>query len=258
MISYIFSKSYLKAILLLVQTSIAKQNKNTIFGSLWGLIQPFTHIIIISYFFGFLLRQNLATMVENLVGALAFWNFITISLNQACHSLTTRGDIIKRAIISKTYFPISDVVSHVYTLAYSFIAMYLALIIFYPNKFYFTIMLIPFFTIPLIICVITSGIALSFLTPYIRDIPQLVNLLLSVIYWTVPIIYPYTLIPENKRILFEYNPVYVVIKPMQDLVVTGNLPSVIVIVKSWIVAMIITIISFLIYKKLSPKVVFYL
>ena len=258
MISYIFTKSYWRAILLLVATSIARQNKNTILGSIWGLIQPFINILIISYFFGFLLRQNAATMVENLVGGLAFWNFITISLNQACNSIIMRGDIIKRAIISKTYFPIADVVANVYTLGYSFLAMYFALIIFYPDKFTISIVFIPFLAIPLIISVMTSGVALAFLTPYIRDIPQLINIVLGVVYWTIPIIYPYSLIPESKRILFEYNIVYITIKPMQDLVITGNLPSFVVIIKSWIVAACVTIISFFIYKKLAKNVVFYL
>lgn len=258
MFRVVFSARYWNAILLLVNTSIARQNKNTFLGSIWGLIQPFIHIVVIAYFFGFLLRQSTDKMVENLVGALPFWTFLMSSLTIAAHSLTSREAIMKRAIISKTYFPVSDVLAQVYSLCYSFVAMYGALIIFYPEKFTLNIIFIPILSLPLIISIIASGVAVAFLTPYIRDIPQLINVILGVVYWTVPIIYPFSLIPESKRIFFDYHPIYLLLRPMQGLVVTGELPELVYIVKSWIVCILALVISFVIYKKFSRNVVYYL
>lgn len=254
----ILSYKYWQAISLLVVNSSTRLNRNTFLGSVWGLIQPFIHIVIISYFFGFLLRQPTEIMVGNLVGALPLWNFMTQGLTQASSSLVVREMVIKRAVISKTYFPISDVLSNLYQLLQAFFAMYLGMIIFYPDKFSISVLFIPIMVLPLIICAVTAGVACAFLTPYVRDIPRLIEVLLSVVYWTVPIIYPFSLIPESKRFLFDWHPIYILIKPVQDIVVTGHLTSIGIIIKSWLVCIICTLISFMLYKRLSRNVIYYL
>jgi lipopolysaccharide transport system permease protein len=256
--SNFFSLKYWQAISLLVVTSGTRVNRNTFLGSIWGLIQPFVHIVVIAYFFGFLLRQSTQVMVSNLVGALPLWNFMTQGLTQSSNSLVYREAIIKRAIISKTYFPISDVLSNLYQLVQSFIAMYAAMIIFYPEKFSWWIIFAPIMALPMVICVVVGGIACAFLTPYVRDIPRLIEVVLSVLYWTVPIIYPFNLIPESKRFLFDYHPIYALIRPVQDLVITGHLSTFEVIIKSWLVCIICIFVSFILYKRLARNVIYYL
>lgn len=257
MISYFFSKKYWLSIMLLTQAAIARQNKDSFLGSLWGLIQPFTQVIIISYFFGFLLKLPKDQLIMNLVGALPFWLFIVNNLNIATNSIIARSGIIKKVVIPRTIFPVSDSIVQVYILLYSFIAMYIAFIILYPERFSIWIIYLPILVLPLIICVVSASIAFAFLTPYIRDIPQLLNLILNIVYWTVPIVYPYSIVPESKRIFFEINPVFIVIRPMQHLVIEGNMPDVLMIIKSVIVAIITAFVSYLGYRCFSKNVIYY-
>ncbi|KJV97871.1 O-antigen export system permease RfbA domain protein [Rickettsia amblyommatis str. Darkwater] len=105
---------------------------------------------------------------------------------------------------------------------------------------------------------ISGSITVAFLTPYIRDIPQMLSVILGVIYWSIPIVYPYSLIPESKKIYFEFNPFFLVIRPVQALVIDGTLPDMMLIVKSIIVAFITVCISYLIYRQFSKRVIYYL
>ncbi len=258
MIKYFFSKKYWLSIMLLTQTSISRQNKDSFLGSLWGLVQPFVHIITISYFFGFVLKLPREAMIMNLVGAIPLWTFITTSLNVSSNSLTSRSGIIKKIIISRTIFPISDSLAQVYNLIYSFIAMYIAFIILYPERFSINIFFVPVLVLPLVISVCSSSIAFAFLTPYIRDVPQMLNLILSVVYWTIPIVYPYSMIPESKKIFFEINPVFLVIRPVQFLITEGVLPDAFMIIKSVIVAVICVFFSYLGYRFFAKNVIYYI
>ncbi|MCZ6914244.1 MAG: ABC transporter permease, partial [Rickettsia endosymbiont of Ixodes persulcatus] len=133
-----------------------------------------------------------------------------------------------------------------------------AFILLFPEKFSWQIIFMPILILPLIICVISGSIAVAFLTPYIRDIPQILNVILGVIYWSIPIVYPYSLIPESKRIYFEFNPFFLVIRPVQALVIDGTLPDMMLIVKSVIVAFITVCISYFIYRQFSKRVIYYL
>ncbi|WP_253308283.1 MULTISPECIES: ABC transporter permease [unclassified Rickettsia] len=258
MIKYFFSKKYWRSVILLVKTSISRQNKDSFLGSLWSLIQPFVHIMVISYFFAFLLKQPREFMIMNLVGGIPLWTFIVSSLTISSNSLVTRDQIVKKVGISKTFFPVADSLAQVYNLICSFSAMYFAFILLFPEKFSWQIIFMPILILPLIVCVVSGSIAVAFLTPYIRDIPQILNVILSVVYWTIPIIYPYSMIPESKKIFFELNPFFLVIRPAQSLVSEGRLPDLILVIKSIIVAFITVCISYLIYKRFSKKVIYYL
>lgn len=258
MLKRFFSKDYWQGVILLVKIAIAKRNANSFLGSIWTLLQPFINISVISYFMSFVLRYDPKVIVTNMVGALPFWTFIMQSMTVSSESLVSKGEILKRALISKTYFPVSEVLSGAYTMIYSFIAMYFAMFLIFPDMITWKIIFIPFLTIPLIISVAAGGIVVAYATPYVRDIPQFINVVLGVLYWTIPIIYPYSLVPESKRIFFELHPIYISIKPMQDLVITGQLPGLMLIAKSWLVAGIVATISYAIYKKLARNVIYYL
>ena len=136
--------------------------------------------------------------------------------------------------------------------------MYFSLLLFFPEMLTWKIVFIPLLALPLIISVMTSSIVAAYATPYIQDIPQFLSVILGVLYWTIPIIYPYSMVPESKQIFFELNPIYIVIKPMQDLVITSELPSMFLIIKSWIVCILVSLISYFIYKKLARNVIYYL
>lgn len=136
--------------------------------------------------------------------------------------------------------------------------MYCAFILLFPEKFTWQIIFMPILILPLIICTISGSIAMAFLTPYIRDIPQILNVVLGVIYWSIPIIYPYSLIPEAQRDFFELNPFFIIIRPAQSLVIDGTLPDLLSIGKSVLVAFITVCISYLVYKRFSKRVIYYL
>jgi len=258
LIKFFLEKKYWLSVFLLAKSTISNQTKDSFLGSLWSLFQPFCNIMVIAYFVGFLLKQPKEAMIMNLVSGLPLWSFIVNSLTNSSNSLINRGSIIKKVIISRTIFPISDCLAQVYTLLYSFLAMYTAFIILYPEKFSLSIVLVPILVLPLIICVMSSSILFAFLTPYIRDIPQLLNLVFSIVYWTIPIIYPYSMVPESKKILFEFNPVFLVIRPVQFLVTEGSPPNIFIIMKSCIVAVIVICLSYVGYKKCSKNVIYYI
>lgn len=256
--SVILSKKYWSAILLLTQNTLLRQYRNTFLGNLWNLIQPFTHIVIISYFFGFLLRQSPESMAGNLVGGLPLWTFLSSSLVNSSNSLISREGVLKKIIISRTLFPIADTLVQAYILLYSFVAMYAAYILFFPHKFTWLVILMPFAVIPLIITALSLSVAVAFLTPYVRDIPQLLTLLLNVVYWTVPIIYPYSMVPESKKIFFELNPAFCLLRPAQLLITEHTLPSFLIMFKAFFVSLLAVMTGYFIHKRFSRNVVFYL
>ncbi len=257
MIQQIFSRNYWASILLLTEISIKKRNANSYLGRLWSLIQPFLNILVIAYVMTFVLRYSPGVIVPNLIGALPFWIFLTQSITTSAESLVNKGEVLKRVQMSKTYFPIAEVMNGLYTLAYSFIAMYLVLILLYPASFTWKVVLVPFYCIPMIITVMSASIMMAFVTVYIRDMTQVLTVIFSVLYWTLPIIYPYALVPDDKKIIYDLNPLFLILRPMQEIITTRELPSMALLYKSWLVPIFTTILSFIVYRKLTRNVIYY-
>lgn len=258
MIRLLLSPLYWKSIVILTRAALIRMNKNSILGSLWSLIQPLAHMFVISYIFSVLLQQSNEVMIKNLAAGLPLWTFMSNSFNSAGNSLLSRDFTIKRFKTSKTMFIFTDVGVHIITLLYSIIAMYLLIGGLYFSSLSIYMIFAPIVIIPLIVFTMAISLAIGFLTPYIRDIPQMVQLGMTTLYWTVPIIYPYSIVPESKQIFFQINPFFHLIHPLQVIFVEQRFPDFILLAKASLVSSIAVIISYAIYRKVARNVIYYL
>lgn len=258
MIRILISPLYWKSIIILTSAALKRMNKNSILGSIWSLIQPLAHMFVISYIFSVLLNQSNEVMVKNLAAGLPLWTFMSNAFNSAGNSLLSRDFTLKRFRTSKTMFIFTDVCVHIVTLLYSIAAMYILLGGLYFSTLTFYMLLAPIVIIPLIAFTMAISLIIGFLTPYIRDIPQMVQLGMTSLYWTVPIIYPYSIVPESKKIFFELNPFFQIIRPLQIVFLEQRFPDYIILAKASLVASLAIIGSYFIYKRISRNVIYYL
>jgi lipopolysaccharide transport system permease protein len=252
------SKIYLNSIIVLTKASLVRMNKHSILGSAWALLQPFVHMCVISYIFSVLLKQPAELMIKNLAVSLPLWSFFNLSCNNGGMALMLRENIIKKSSLSTLMYVIADLSVGLILLCHGMIAMCVFVAIIYPNALSLTWLLIPFVGAPFVISVLAVAVILAYAVPYIRDIPQLVMMLISTLYWTVPIVYPYSIIPESKQWIFDINPLFLLINPVQVLMVESRVPDMIALLKALFVMSISVVISMFAYRKLSRRVVYYL
>jgi lipopolysaccharide transport system permease protein len=65
----------------------------------------------------------------------------------------------------------------------------------------------------------------SWVSVLVRDIPQLVSVLLQIIFYLCPIIYPISIVPERWRFLIELNPLAVLVEAYRDIIVYDRSPD---------------------------------
>lgn len=253
-----FSYNYWKAIYILTQASMIRMNKHSVLGFVWTLLQPFVHMCIISYIFTSLLKQPSEIMVKNLAISLPLWNFLNISFSKSSDALLSRDNIIKKSTLPTLMFVISDIMVGVVMLGYSLVGAFIFLSIVYYDSVSLIWFLSLLLIIPFIISVMSVSVILGHIVPYIRDMPQIVNMCVSALYWTVPIVYPYTMIPDSKQWIFDIHPIYILIHPIQILFVEGTMPGYEIVLKSIMVMLCSWLVAYLIHKKLRKNIVFYL
>ena len=252
------SHKYWQSIFYLAKISLKNTYRGSFLGIVWSLLQPALQITILSIVFTHFFKFQLNNFSLYLFSGLVVWSFISGSLSRATSSLISRAQILNRTQIPKTIFPIADVLATFYMTVISLVSMQIILAIFFVGFINITVVWVPICFIPVLIFVISLSICLAYLSPYFRDLQYLVGVLFEMFYWSVPIIYPPTIIPSSIRPFFDYNPLWALIRPFQEVIYYGRAPD----IKNFIISLgfslIFSLISYLVYRKTKNHVIYYL
>lgn len=255
---YLFDYQYIASIVFLTGVSLKREYRESFLGILWTLVQPAMHITILSVVFSKIMRFPLENYALYLMCGLLPWTLLTNSFTGGAQSLIARAGLLKGGcVLPKSMFIFSDVFNKVYVFLVSFVTMYLIVGIFFaeihPSALWF-----PIVALPTILTCIFASVAFAYLAPYVKDLSHVLTIVMTALFWTVPIVYPITAVPEDKMIFFEINPFYILIRPIQELVHNQAFPSMGDLLLAFMVSFLAAIVSWVVYKLLRKRVVYYL
>ena len=197
--------------------------KKSVLGWTWSLLNPVAMVLIYTIVFSVFLKvqpprgdpSGLKSFVVFLLCALVPWNFMSSALTLSLDSLVMNANLIK-----KVYFPRELLVaSSVASLDVTFLielGVLGGILLLVGN------MIIPW--IPLVLLLIAMltgtmlgwGMVLSVCNVYFRDVKHFMNIVIMALFYSAPIVYPVTLVPEHHevagvnvpvRALYELNPI---------------------------------------------------
>ncbi len=189
----------------------------------WTLIHPLALIGIYTFVFSIVMRVNVTqeeTGTDNfliffLTGLLP-WLIFSDSIARATGSLIGNADLITKVVFPVELLPTSAMIAGTVTNGIGFVLLlgYLAFTG-YANPYW--VFLLPLFAAHM---VFTWGVSLflSALCVFIRDIQELVGLVLMVWFFSTPIIYPVSFVPEWVRDYIMYNPMAILILAYRNVI----------------------------------------
>jgi ABC-type polysaccharide/polyol phosphate export permease len=256
-VSVLFNKYYYLTIFVIAKNRLSRMYKDSYLGMLWTLLQPISQILIYAIVMPRIMRFPSEQYVPFLISSLLLWSFINNVIIAGSAALVNNAEIIKRCTVSKTIFPLSELAQYLYNFVISFFIMYAFSTVMY-SSFHITILLLPLYMIPVLITLGAVSIALSFITPYLKDFKEIITVGLNFAFWATPIVYPITVFPEEKQFIFFFNPFYILIRPISTLIYSGELPSSMDMLRLFVLMLISIAGSYFIYSKLRRNFIYYL
>jgi ABC-type polysaccharide/polyol phosphate export permease len=101
-------------------------------------------------------------------------------------------------------------------------------------------------------------LASSALNVYIRDMRYVVESSNAVLFWLVPIFYPFSAIPERFKDLYQFNPVAALVMAMRDVVLEAKVPSYVLLGKLAAVAAVTLGLGLLVFRRMKVRFYDYL
>jgi len=209
----------------LVQKDFKIRYRNMSLGMLWSVLNPLVMMSVLTFVWTQVLKTG--TMSEyaiNVLCGLVPFNFFAISWVTGTNSLVENAGLIKRVLVPREIVPVASVLSNCLHL---FVQVGLVLLLVVAvgrgvNRYW---LLLPFIWIFAIFFICGLALACAALNVYVRDMRYVVESSTTVLFWLVPIVYPFSMIPPKFHPLYDYNPLAALIMAMRNILVETRAPA---------------------------------
>lgn len=254
----------------LTRKNIKLKYRNSWLGIFWSFLQPLLNMVVLSVVFsGIFGRQNkyiVCYPVFLFTGRLLY-DFFSTSTKQAMTSFRRNQAIIKKVYVPKFMYPLSSIFSSFVTFAIS-ILCYICVWIFFKltgisggSGLEITWHIILFF-IPMILILMFStgvGLILSVLNVFFRDIEYIWDVLIRLLFYMVPIIYPLQKITTPWIVtVIKINPLYSMIELFRQCMLYGIDMSWKLLTYALIVSIATLIVGVIIFNWKSDDIIYHL
>jgi lipopolysaccharide transport system permease protein len=180
--------------------------QQTAVGMSWAILQPLLIMLVLSAF-ATLLRAHTGTVPYPLflISGLIPWTYFTHGFTQTTHSLVSNGAIIGKIYFPRVIIPIAAVVGGAVDF---FVASLLlpAFMVYYGVRPTLAVLSLPLFVLMALLSALALGLWLAVLNVRYRDVANALPFVTQLLFFTTPIAYSPTLLPEPWRTVSGLNP----------------------------------------------------
>jgi len=224
------------------KSQLKMKYRYTSIGFLWHFLEPAIFLVILSLIFSVINRMNINDYAVFLFSALVPWRYFEKTVNTVMESIVNGEWLIKKMYVSPFAFPINRWIISGFEF---FFSMSVAFVIFALLKENWTIhlLIIPLSTIPWALTGMGVGMIAAVLYTFFRDIKPLVQLLLTLTFFTSPILFNRQIFEADsiQARLMDLHPFTYLAALFQKPVYQMNWPS----ANDWIISFSLAVITLL-------------
>ena len=207
----------------LTVTDLKNRYQNTTLGFFWSLLSPLLLALVLYFIFRHLFGSEENFAINLVVGIMA-WRFFAIGTSSSLVAIVGKASLVTRVYIPRQILVLSNVLANVISSLLEFIVL-LPIIFVLLGHLPITMLLFPLIHIIYFWFIYGAGLLLSSLYVYFRDLNQIWDVLINLLFFCSPIVYPLSIIPAYLMPYYLLNPVTLFIGIYRDVMVAGDLPS---------------------------------
>ncbi len=195
----------------LISRDVKTRYKRSVLGIAWTLLNPLLMMAILTLVFSEFFRFQIQHFPIYLLSAMIMWNFITQTTTAAMAQLLWGGQLMTRVYVPRSVFAIAATGTGLVNLGFALIPLLLITVI-TGAPLTAALLWLPIATLFAAMFALGAGLFMSTLAVRFPDVVDMYQLLLSAVYFLIPIIYPKSIVPEGWHWIFNVDPIYHIIE----------------------------------------------
>lgn len=246
----------------LARKNITIRYKQAYLGIAWAVIKPLTLMLIFTLVKSFIGIDSGSIPYPVLTfAALMPWIFFQESASEGVTSVVNNTALIKKIYFPREIFPITSVATKLIELGINFMIL-AALMAWYGMVPTIYVLWVPLLILYTVLAALTVSFFGSAVNVYFRDVGQALPVLLSLLMYASPVIYPLQLVKDKLLAqqaagewshlfytLYTLNPLAGIIDAFQRLVLRGEAPDLAAMVPGAIAIAVLLPLSYLYFKR---------
>lgn len=229
-------------------------------GGAWLILHPLSQVMI----YAFILSNLLASRIPSVSGVYGYaiylmagllgWNLFSEVLDRCMKVFVKNANIIKKMSFPRITLPVIEIGS---ALLNNIVLLAVMIIIFLLLGHDIGWSILSVLLMAPVVALLAAGIGMTLgvLNVFIRDVEQVVPIVLQLLFWFTPIVYPASVIPEKYLAWLQLNPVFQIVTAYHDAIVYHYFPSFFAILALLMLALIACALSLLLFRRANADMV---
>lgn len=220
-----------RLIIRLAKREMDARYRGSVLGMVWALLNPLLMLVVYTFVFTTVFQARWGSVGDSsgefallLFSGLILFTIFSDCVNRAPGLLLENVSYIKKVVFPLEILPLVGLTVALFNAVLSFgvLAVFYLIVLGLPPL---TALLLPLVLVPL--CLTTVGLSwlLASAGVFLRDIRQVVGVVVTVLMFMSPIFYPIAALPERFRTIIQLNPLTIILEQSKDLLFWGRVPD---------------------------------
>jgi|CXWL01.1.fsa_nt_gi ABC-type polysaccharide/polyol phosphate export permease len=247
---------YRDLILELVARDLKVRYRRSTLGFLWTMLQPLLMMLVLQVAFAAVFRLNVENYAVYVLAGVLFWNFFSQTIVTSMNSLKGNAQLLKKLPLPCAVFPVATVIAGVVNMVLALVPLF-AILVVTGHPLNWSLLFLPVAILIAALFTLGAGLLLSPLAVFFHDTVELINVVLALLMYLTPIMYPLSIIPERWRWLVRLNPVRSILEVFRDPIYYGKVPPLSHLTVALGVAVAALAIGGYVFRKSADRIPFY-
>jgi homopolymeric O-antigen transport system permease protein len=229
-------------------------------GGLWMIIHPLTQVLIFALILSEVLAAKLpgidnkyAYALYLMAGTLA-WSLFSETIGRCVNLFIDNGNLMKKMAFPRICLPFIAAGTTLATNLLLLVAIFavFAVLGHFPDH---HVLWLPLLILITLLLSMGIGLTLGVLNVFMRDIGQVVPVVLQALFWLTPIVYNINMLPEATQAWFRKNPLFPLVASYQNVLVYGKPPLWGELAQILGISIVLLLVALVIFRRASPEMV---
>lgn len=241
-----------------IKTEFRSRFARSKLGGLWMVLHPLALVLVYALILSQIMTAKLPGVASQyaypiyILAGMVGWTLFSDILGRSLTVFIDNGNLLKKMAFPKLALPLITIGSALINFGLLFLMMFVVFG-FLGHLPYHALQWMPLLVLLTVGLATGLGLFFGILNVFMRDIGQIMNIILQFWFWLTPIVYMISIVPEKYHGLFMLNPMTGIIMGYQNVLLYDKAPDLGLLVYPTIFATIFLVLAMMLFRKANEE-----